>query len=116
MIIKDNINDYNLDDFPTCKNLAYELHSKNKTLTKDNNVFINLLTTKDCTKHHWFNDIDKAYNLFDDNLKNDKAFYDKWFRPSLDDLWIKGAKDTTPQLRAFFVWYVDDFGGQAVPF
>ena len=61
-------------------------------------------------------DIDKAYNLFNDNLQNDKEFYNKWYIAPKNDFWIKGAKDTTNQLRLFFVWYVDVYGGEAVPF
>jgi uncharacterized protein YdaL len=74
------------------------------------------LDIKPCTKHHWFNDIDKAYNIFNDKLDNDKEFHSIWYREKVASPFEIGVYSTTNQLRAFFKWYVDDFGGQAIPF
>ena len=39
MNIKKNINDYNLDDLSTCKNLAVCITAQNKLLSKDVNFY-----------------------------------------------------------------------------
>ena len=116
MNIKENINDYNLNDFATCKNLVYELHNQNKSLTKNVNFYNDLLATKSCTKHHWFSDIDKAYDTFNNKLDNDKEFRSIWYREKVASPFEIGVYSTTNQLRAFFKWYVDVYGGEAIPF
>ena len=85
------------------------------TINQDDNLS-SLRVIKPCTRHHWFNDIDKAYNIFNDNLKNDKEFHSIWYREKVSSPFEIGVYSTTNQLRAFFVWYVDGYGGQAVPF
>ena len=65
---------------------------------------------------NYFEDINDAFDKFNLNLVENDEFYKQWYRPHDDDCWIKGGKVSNNQLKAFFEWYVDDFGGQAIPF
>tara|TARA_R110002073_G_scaffold174080_1_gene331258 strand:+ start:197 stop:469 length:273 start_codon:yes stop_codon:yes gene_type:complete len=85
------------------------------TINQDDNLS-SLKVIKPCTRHHWFNDIDKAYDKFNALLNDDIDFNNKWYREPINSPFVKGAKSTNNQLRAFFVWYVDGYGGQAIPF
>jgi len=87
------------------------------TINKDDNLLSLKVSrsNKPCKKHHYFLDIDNAYDKFYENLKIDNDFYNKWYRPLQQSPFEKGVKSNSDQLRAFFDWYVST-GGEPVPF
>ncbi len=91
--------------------------SKVTTNKNDNLATLKVISTniKPCKKHHYFLDIDIAYDKFNENLKNDNDFYNKWHRKPINSPFEVGVKYTGNQLKAFFEWYVNT-GGQAIPF